>query len=43
MSFRFNALSYKDFLNPFYAKAPILDNTYQNFLQSYKGVFYFKV
>ena len=34
MSFRFNALSYKDFLNPFYAKAPILDNTYQNFLQS---------
>ena len=34
MSFRFNALSYKDFLNPFYAKEPILDNTYQNFLQS---------
>ena len=34
MYFRFNALSYKDFLNPFYAKAPILDNTYQNFLQS---------
>lgn len=34
MSFRFNALSYKNFLNPFYAKAPILDNTYQNFLQS---------
>ncbi|MDY4426023.1 MAG: Eco57I restriction-modification methylase domain-containing protein [Helicobacter sp.] len=34
MPFRFNSLSYKDFLNPFYAKAPILDNTYQNFLQS---------
>ena len=32
MSFRFNALSYKDFLNPFYAKAPILDNTYQIFI-----------